>query len=96
MHSLRIPTTRAASLVITDTKAERDIFYNGNQITENCAVVLRIAETFFRFGSFEVEIDLNPKNTMVPKLWEYCEKNFFENVQEPFVEIVKRTAKLVA
>lgn len=32
MFHLNIPTTRAASLVITDTMAERDIFYDGHPI----------------------------------------------------------------
>ncbi|CAD8079612.1 unnamed protein product [Paramecium sonneborni] len=96
MFHLNIPTTRAASLVITDTKAERDIFYDGHPKLENCAVVLRIAETFLRFGSFEVEIDLNPKNTILPKLWNYCKKYYFVDSENPFQEIVNRTAKLVA
>jgi uncharacterized protein YdiU (UPF0061 family) len=30
MFHLGIPTTRAASLIVSDTKAERDILYNGN------------------------------------------------------------------
>ncbi|CAD8158132.1 unnamed protein product [Paramecium pentaurelia] len=96
MFHLNIPTTRAASLVITDTKAERDIYYDGHPIQENCAVVLRIAETFLRFGSFEVEIDLNPKNTIIPQLWNYCKKYYFADKENPFQEIVNRTAKLVA
>jgi uncharacterized protein YdiU (UPF0061 family) len=32
----------------------RGIFYNGNPIDERCSVVLRIAQTFLRFGSFEI------------------------------------------
>jgi uncharacterized protein YdiU (UPF0061 family) len=54
LHILGVPTTRAASLVVTDTKVERDPIYSGNVILEKCAVVLRLAPTFFRFGSFEV------------------------------------------
>jgi uncharacterized protein YdiU (UPF0061 family) len=34
MHALGIPTTRAAAIVVTDDKAERDINYNGNVIKE--------------------------------------------------------------
>lgn len=68
MFHLGIPTTRAASLVITDTKAERDMFYNGNAKLEKCAVVLRMAETFFRFGSLEGDLK---------SVWEYCLKNHF-------------------
>ena len=54
MWALGIPTTRAASLIVTDTLADRDPFYNGNIIQERCAVVLRLAPTFWRFGSFEI------------------------------------------
>lgn len=54
MWALGIPTTRAASLVVSDTTVQRDQFYNGNEIDEKCAVVLRVAPTFIRFGSFEI------------------------------------------
>lgn len=52
MWSLGIPTTRAASLVVTDSTVDRDKLYNGNVIKERCAVVMRVAPTFIRFGSF--------------------------------------------
>lgn len=32
----------------------RDIYYNGNEISERCTVISRIAETFIRFGTFEI------------------------------------------
>ena len=54
MHFLNIPTTRAGSCVTSDSKVVRDIFYNGNPKLETCAVVLRIAQSFIRFGSFEI------------------------------------------
>ena len=54
MWALGIPTTRAASLVVTDTLADRDQFYNGNVKKEKCALVLRLSPTFWRFGSFEI------------------------------------------
>lgn len=53
MHYLGVPTSRAASLVVSDDKVQRDPLYQGNVIWEKCAVVLRLAPTFFRFGSFE-------------------------------------------
>ena len=54
MHFLGIPTTRAGSCVVSDSTVVRDMFYDGHPILEKCAVVLRIAETFIRFGSFEI------------------------------------------
>uniref|UniRef100_A0A8C4N4P2 Selenoprotein O n=1 Tax=Eptatretus burgeri TaxID=7764 RepID=A0A8C4N4P2_EPTBU len=54
MHHLGIPTTRAASCTTSDTLVLRDPFYDGNSKMEHCTVVLRIAPTFLRFGSFEI------------------------------------------
>ena len=53
MYYLGVPTTRAASLIVSDlTQVERDKLYNGNAEMEKCAVVMRVAPTFLRFGSF--------------------------------------------
>jgi uncharacterized protein YdiU (UPF0061 family) len=49
-----IPTTRAGCIVTSDTKVVRDILYTGNPVEERASLVLRIAPTFFRFGSFEI------------------------------------------
>lgn len=58
MHHLGIPTSRAASLVVSDiTKVKRDPIYSGNVIDEKCAVALRVAPTFMRFGSFEIFLE---------------------------------------
>ncbi|CAL8358054.1 unnamed protein product [Lota lota] len=54
IFALGIPTTRAGSVVTSDTKVIRDIHYDGNARHERCSVVLRIAPTFLRFGSFEI------------------------------------------
>ena len=49
-----IPTTRAGSIVTSDTMIVRDPLYTGDPIEERASVVLRIAPSFFRFGSFEI------------------------------------------
>jgi len=54
MAALGVPTTRAGTLVVSDSMAVRDPSYNGRQIMEKCAIVSRIAPTFFRFGSWEL------------------------------------------
>ena len=79
MAHLGVPTTRAATVVTSNTHVLRDNFYNGNPVKvlfrlflslflsfllspifpsptwqERCTVILRIAETFLRFGSFEI------------------------------------------
>lgn len=63
MHFLGVPTSRAASLIVSDEPVWRDQFYNGNVKTERGAVVLRLAKSWFRIGSLEIlsqsgEIDL--------------------------------------
>lgn len=54
LHALGIPTTRAASIVRSESKVVRDKLYDGRPEYESCAVVLRVAQTFMRFGSFEI------------------------------------------
>ncbi|CAL8462348.1 g1881 [Coccomyxa elongata] len=54
LHHLGIATTRAGCITTSDTEVVRDVLYNGNPISERASLVLRIAPTFFRFGSFEI------------------------------------------
>jgi len=60
MWALGIPTTRAAGLVVSDETVVRDKLYEGNVQHERCAVVMRVAPTFIRFGSFEICNDKDP------------------------------------
>ena len=95
MWALGIPTTRAASLVVSDSTVARDKLYTGNVIKEKCAVVMRIAPTFMRFGSFEIfkEHDsysggVGPsfglKDKMLPPMMDYLLKYFFQDIGEFF------------
>lgn len=54
MHHLGVPTTRALSLALSGDKVVRDMLYDGNPKEELGAVVARTAESFIRFGSFEI------------------------------------------
>lgn len=54
MFHLGVPTTRAGSCVVSTDTVVRDILYDGHPINEKCTVILRIAPTFIRFGSFEI------------------------------------------
>jgi len=69
MHALGVPTTRAGTLVVSDTLAVRDPMYSGREILEKCAVVSRIAPTFFRFGSWEIfkPLDIDREGPCVNK-----------------------------
>ncbi|GFS38767.1 protein adenylyltransferase SelO, mitochondrial [Nephila pilipes] len=60
MHFLGIPTTRAGTCITSDSKVIRDIFYDNHPKEEFCSIVLRIAPTFIRFGSFEIFKTLDP------------------------------------
>ena len=52
-EQLGIPTTSALCLAITGEKVQRDILYTGNIRPEPGAIVLRVAPSFLRFGTFE-------------------------------------------
>ncbi|KAI3366948.1 hypothetical protein L3Q82_009596 [Scortum barcoo] len=54
MAALGIPSTRAATLVTSDLYVSRDPLNNGRRVPERCSVVLRLAPSFIRFGSFEI------------------------------------------
>jgi uncharacterized protein YdiU (UPF0061 family) len=54
MHWLRVPTTRALSLVATGDQVVRDILYQGDPRPEPGAIVCRVAPSFIRFGTFEL------------------------------------------
>ncbi|TPP58280.1 Selenoprotein O [Fasciola gigantica] len=60
MHHLGIPTTRAATLVTSDTWVQRDVFYTGQIILERASVTSRLAPSFIRFGSFEISKPKDP------------------------------------
>ncbi len=55
MHHLGVPTTRALSLVTTGDAVTRDMFYDGRLEDEPGAIVCRVARSFVRFGSFEIQ-----------------------------------------
>ena len=54
MDSLGIPTTLSPTLVVGKDEVVRDKFYDGRAAGEPVGVISRSAETFFRFGSFEI------------------------------------------
>ncbi|NXW30365.1 SELO protein, partial [Phaetusa simplex] len=99
MHYLAIPTSRAASLVVSDDDVWRDQFYNGNINKERGAIVLRLAKSWFRIGSLEIlahsgELDLqrfefNLHNNYIS----FLNKRMYIRLQR---YIVSETANLIA
>src|SRR5687767_3856610 len=59
MHHLRVPTTRALSLVTTGDQVLRDMFYDGDARLEPGAIVCRVAPSFVRFGNFQLPASRN-------------------------------------
>ncbi|XP_056155280.1 protein adenylyltransferase SelO-like isoform X2 [Lampris incognitus] len=103
MHSLGIPTSRAASLIVSEEPVLRDQFYNGKVKKERGAVVLRLAKSWFRIGSLEIlaqagEIDL------LRKMLDFVIAEHFPsvNMNDPdkylvfFSMVVNETAHMIA
>ncbi|KAK3597201.1 hypothetical protein CHS0354_003705 [Potamilus streckersoni] len=103
MHNLGIPTSRAATLVVSDDQVIRDKFYDGNMKTENAAVVLRLAKSWFRIGSLEI-LSQEGEINLLRKLTDFVIVQYFPivNSSDPdrylafFSEVVMQTADLIA
>ena len=104
MYHLGAPTSRAVSLVISDDPVIRDPFYNGTIIREKAAVVLRLAPSWFRFGSFEILAENNELDLMA-SLLDFVIDNYFNdsifstdvNRYEQFFSIVQnQTIEMIA
>ena len=54
MHYLGVPTTRSLSVSLSGSDVLRDMLYNGNPAMEKGAIVARVAQSFIRFGNFEI------------------------------------------
>ena len=98
-----IPTSRAASLVVSNEPVTRDQFYNGNIKVERAAIVLRLAKTWFRIGSLEM-LTVNSETELLKSTVEFIIRNYFETIDHKdtdcllalFQEIVHATARLIA
>lgn len=88
MFHLGIPTTRAGTIVTSESNVIRDVFYDGHPRHERCTIITRISPTFLRFGSFEIFHEPDPETgrdgpshglegEMLPVMLDYCIKNFF-------------------
>lgn len=89
LHHLGVPTTRAASVITSESKAVRDPMYDGRTIEEPCTIILRLAPTFIRFGSFEIakcSSNTGTKgpscglNYLLPNLMDYLLKYYYTDV----------------
>ena len=102
MHHLGVPTTRALSLVLTGEQVTRDMFYDGRPRKEPGAIVCRVAQSFTRFGNFEIFADRH-ENDRLKMLVDFTIANDFPHLapntpdvlQKWFTEVCVRTAEMV-
>ena len=106
IHHLGIPTTRSLTLSLTGEDIQRDVFYNGNIEIEPGAILCRVAESFVRFGSFEIHA-AHRENDLLKQLADYVITQHYPHLlsgktpnadtyQQWFNELLERTAKLMA
>nr|XP_008161085.1 protein adenylyltransferase SelO-like [Chrysemys picta bellii] len=103
MHYLGIPTSRAASLVVSNDDVWRDQFYNGSVKKERGAIVLRVAKSWFRIGSLEIlahsgELDLQRTllDFVIQEHFPSVNMNDSNRYLDFFSRVVLETANLIA
>lgn len=103
MFHLGIATTRALSLINSETLAIRDMFYDGNAKQEQCAIVCRVSESFLRFGHFELPA-AREDIVLLKQFADYAINNHFPDIDAQSVSryaqffdaVCQSTAKLMA
>ncbi|KAH1067190.1 hypothetical protein J1N35_032177 [Gossypium stocksii] len=82
MHFLGIPTTRALCIVTTGKLVTRDMFYDGNPKEEPGAIVCRVAQSFLRFGSFQIHASKGEEDLgIVSTLADYAIRHHFPHIE---------------
>ncbi|KAK7358046.1 hypothetical protein VNO80_17345 [Phaseolus coccineus] len=82
MHHLGIPTTRALCLVTTGKLVTRDMFYDGNPKEEPGAIVCRVAQSFLRFGSYQIHASRGEEDLgLVRVLADYTIRHHFPHIE---------------
>ncbi|GAL90484.1 protein adenylyltransferase SelO [Jejuia pallidilutea] len=102
MFHLGVPTTRALSLALTGDKVLRDVMYDGNPAYEKGAIVCRVAESFLRFGNYQIFAARQDKDTL-KTLVDYTINNHFSHLGTPskatyiqfFKEVSERTLEMI-
>ena len=102
MYHLGVPTTRALSLALTGDKVLRDVMYDGNSAYEKGAVVCRTAESFLRFGNYQI-FSARQDERHLRTLVDYTMKYHFPELGKPsketyiqfFKEVSERTLDMI-
>ena len=102
MFHLGVPTTRSLSLMLSGDEVLRDMMYDGNSAYEPGAIVCRTAESFIRFGNFQI-LASRKDYANLKVLTDYTIKHFFPGIEvgtkagylDFFKEVTDRTLKMV-
>jgi len=102
MFHLGVPTTRALSLAFTGEEVVRDMMYNGNPEPEKGAAVIRTAESFLRFGHFELMSAQQEYGTL-QQLADFTIENYYKEItsegeqkyKDFFEKVCRKTADLM-
>uniref|UniRef100_T1HB56 Selenoprotein O n=3 Tax=Rhodnius TaxID=13248 RepID=T1HB56_RHOPR len=93
MFYLGIPTSRAGAIIVSKDKVIRDLLYDGHPILESASVVLRIAPTWFRIGSFEL-LMRNGDITVLENLTSFVIKHHFPEIPDDDNKIINFLRKV--
>lgn len=102
MHHLGVPTTRVLSLALSGDRVLRDVMYDGNPAYEKGAIVCRVAESFLRFGNYQI-FAARQDQTNLKILLDYTIKRHFAYLGKPskstyielFREVANRTLEMI-
>nr|XP_058964178.1 protein adenylyltransferase SelO-like isoform X2 [Pocillopora verrucosa] len=102
MFHLGVPTSRAASLIVSNDLVWRDQFYDGHPKQEKVAIVLRLAKSWFRIGSLEI-LEHNSEEALLRKVVDFVIENYFKDLVNKtkkylafFSRVVSMTADLIS
>ncbi len=95
MFHLGVRTTRALSLALSGDKVLRDVMYDGNSAYEKGAIVCRIAESFLRFGNYQIFAARQDLQNL-KRLVDYTIKHHFPYIGVPSKEVYIKFFKEVA
>lgn len=103
MFHLGIPTSRCATLITATDTVKRDLLYDGKLSDEKTAIVLRLAPSWFRFGSAEILAKHGELN-ILRQLLDFVIESHFKEITlldstkylELFSTIVQQTAEMIA
>ncbi|KAF9406016.1 hypothetical protein HW555_013463, partial [Spodoptera exigua] len=95
-YHLGIPTTRAAALVVSDDhKVWRDKTYSGRAKQERAAIVMRLADAWYRIGSLEILLKRREPHTL-KLLTDFIIKHHFPEIEnaegDKYVNFYKEVA----